>query len=163
MEKKKDVSKSGLISVMHSEGKLIPIIIVAVVGIALLLIGGVFESNRAQNTDLDSSQSVSTDAQIQSENLFVSYEAELEEKIRLLCTQVGGVGEVRVSVYINEMFDYVSTGEADSPYLTLCAPKISGIGIVCDGGNDPNVKKELTMLVSTAFSVGSNKIYITGT
>ena len=163
MEKKKESGKSGFLQMMHKEGKLVPLIIAAAVGIALLLIGGAFGGERIEDTGVDNSQSASADAQLDNESLFTSYEAELEEKIRRLCAEVGGVGEVRVSVYINEMFDYVNTGGADSPYLTLCAPKISGIGIVCDGGNDPNVKKELTMLISTAFSVGSNKIYITGT
>ena len=156
-------SKNGFFRVLHKEGKLIPLALVAALGIALLIIAGLFDGEETKNTAAHDSQGVIADVSVSGESYFVSYEAELEEKIRLLCAEVGGVGQVRVSVYISEMLDYVDGSEASDAYLTLYAPKISGVGIVCDGGNDPNVKKELTMLISTAFSVGSNKIYITGT
>ncbi len=157
-------SKNGFLKALRKEGKLVPLIIIAAIGIALLVAGALFDGEETENTAAhQSSQSVTDSVSTGGEGLWISYEAELEEKIRRLCAEVGGVGDVSVSVYINEMFDYVDASGAGDAYLTLYAPKISGIGIVCDGGNDQNVKKELTMLISTAFSIGSNKIYITGT
>ena len=39
-------------------------------------------------------------------------------------------------------------------------PVIGGIGIVCKGGGDPTVQKKLLDLISAAFGISSNKIYI---
>ncbi len=65
-----------------------------------------------------------------------------EEKIRTLCERVDGAGEVAVAVSIEN-------------------DKISGIGIVCGGGDDPDVAHRLISLVSASFNVPSNRIYIT--
>ena len=65
-----------------------------------------------------------------------------EKKIRALCEKVDGAGEVTVAVSIE--------GE-----------KISGIGIVCGGGDDPDVAHRLLSLVSASCNVPTNRIYIT--
>ena len=64
-----------------------------------------------------------------------------------------------------ESLTYVTVGNGDreSPvYITEKAPTILGIGVVCTGGMDPTVRREVTALLSAAFGVGSNKIYVTG-
>lgn len=157
-------TKSGFVAVLRKEGKLMPLIAAALIGILLLALAGIWENGGNKEKAQDSVQvPSSTDASLTTGNFLQNYEQQLEEKIRLICSDVGGVGEVRVCVYIDEAFDYIGTGTADSPYVSLVAPAIKGIGVVCDGGNSPDIKKELTMLISTAFSIGSNKIYITGT
>ena len=65
-----------------------------------------------------------------------------EQKIKSLCEKVDGVGEVSVAV----SFD---------------GGKISGIGVVCGGGDDPDVAHRLLSLISASCNVPSNRIYIT--
>ncbi len=67
----------------------------------------------------------------------------LEEKLCRLCERVNGVSEVTVAV-------------------SLDGDCLSGVGVVCVGGNDPRIQRELTELISVACGIGSNKIFITG-
>ena len=54
------------------------------------------------------------------------------------------------------------SGSSESPiYLSVKPPGIAGIGVVCDGGGDASVRRELISLLSAAYGVGTNKIYVT--
>ena len=110
------------------------------------------------------------------------YRADLEARMEAICSQVAGVGNVEVAVMLDGGFSYVyatdkktnSSGESLSyvtvgsgdreslVYLTEKAPAIVGIGVVCTGGMDPTVRREVTSLLSAVFGIGSNKIYVTG-
>ena len=70
-------------------------------------------------------------------------ETSLETKIRTLCESVDGVSSVSVAVSTDR------DGE------------VVGIGIVCRGGGDPRIQRELISLISAACGVGSNRIFIT--
>ena len=107
-----------------------------------------------------------------------------EEKIAALCSQVRGVGRVEVIVTFEGDFTYVyatnreetqkegitdaqtsyvtvGSGATEQPVLiTRTYPSVSGIGIVCEGGGDPNIRSQLLSLLSATFGIGSNKIYI---
>lgn len=72
-----------------------------------------------------------------------SIESQAEEKIRTLCEKVKGVGEATVA-------------------LTFDESEICGVGIVCDGGDDPEVVNRLLSLISASCAVPTNRIYITG-
>lgn len=71
-----------------------------------------------------------------------SSEEREEQKIKALCEMVDGAGAVAVAVSME--------GE-----------KINGIGIVCGGGDDPDVAHRLLSLISASCDVPSNRIYIT--
>lgn len=40
-------------------------------------------------------------------------------------------------------------------------PKVTGVAVVCRGGNNPIVKNEITQLLKALFDIGSNNISIT--
>ena len=64
-----------------------------------------------------------------------------------------------------ESTSYITVGNGDNEslvYITERAPAIVGIGVVCSGGMDATVRREVTSLLSAAFGVGSNNIYVTG-
>jgi deoxyribose-phosphate aldolase len=42
-------------------------------------------------------------------------------------------------------------------------PEIAGVGIVCHGGDSYVVKNEIVSLVSSAFNISANKIFVAGT
>ena len=113
------------------------------------------------------------------------YELKLEEKIQELCASIKGVSSVKVSVYLDSGFESVYAFDEESKstsnglnsekkYVTLGSgsgesmvclyermPSIAGIAIVCRGGGNPIIANEIISLVSSAFDVPKNKIYVT--
>ncbi len=145
------------------------ILIAAVAGIALLLFGGMTD----KKTD---SQEESPKPSSGNEEMIL-YQTYLEERVKALCESVSGVGEVTAivtleggfeAVYATEMSDgdevYVVLGSGSGSsalFLTQTAPVISGIGVVCHGSGNEMLCHELTELISAAFHISSNRIYIT--
>ena len=111
-----------------------------------------------------------------------AYRQALEARICAICTHVNGAGQVTAVVSLEGGFEYVyasdqkvtaggtslqyiviGSGSSEQVvYLTERVPDITGIGVVCTGGNDPTVRREITGLLAAAFGVGTNKIYVTG-
>lgn len=109
------------------------------------------------------------------------YEAILTEKIEKICSKVNGAGEVSVALTLDGSYksvlvqnsesndgkqahEYVLVGSGSSESAVTIGytpPEILGVGIVCEGGNSARVRKEIIALVSAAFDIPSNKIYVT--
>ncbi len=101
----------------------------------------------------------------------------LEEQAVRLCESVDGVSGVTVALTLEGGFEQVyaadkkiSSGGQSIEYVKvgseLCAvsvstPNVAGIGVTCRGGDNDLVRAELTALLSAAFGVKANKIYIT--
>ena len=157
----------------EKSGKLRMLIILggALLGIFLLLYGG--GSFRTTENGKDSERySLSSDE-------LIIYQSYLEERIKTLCESVAGVREVSVfvslecgyeSVYATESDEngeeYVILGSgsnASALFLTRETPTVCGIGIVCSGGGNASVRRELTELLCATFHLSSNRVYITDT
>lgn len=137
-------------------------------GVLLILFGS--STKTAEKADENPPYSTSTDE-------LVIYQDYLESRIKKLCESVSGVRNVTVvvtlsgsfeSVYATEWPDgneeYVILGSDSSAspiYLSRSAPEIAGIGIVCSGGANDNIRRELISLLSATFHISSNRIYIT--
>ena len=111
----------------------------------------------------------------------VEYEASLVEKIERICGKVKGAGEVSVALTLDGSYksvlvqnsernegkqahEYVLVGSGSSESAVTIGytpPEILGIGIVCEGGDSAGVRKEIIALVSAAFDIPSNRIYVT--
>ena len=109
-------------------------------------------------------------------------EAALEERIAALIREVDGVGDCRVMVTLESGSRFVYA--ADQTYsstadnysgsekmllvetesgpvgllVTEIQPSVKGVAIVCDGGGDPVVCRQVTSLVSAAFNISSGRI-----
>lgn len=143
------------------------ILLLAILGVGLLLIGGRMSAVEAPAQEVPYSPM---------EDELVLYREHLETRIGELCESVAGVGNVRVAVtlsgsyeavYATEIKDgneeYVILGSGSSASALLLSketPSVIGVGIVCSSGADSRVKSELTALISAAFDVPSNRIYI---
>lgn len=103
-----------------------------------------------------------------------AYRTRLAEEIRALCTRVDGVGNVTVLVSLEGGYEYVYVCDKDGKCVTVGSgsgreavveqtlpPRIGGIGIVCDGGDNAALRQQLTLLLSAALGIGANKIFIT--
>lgn len=142
----------------------------ALCGILLLVFGSGFGNQKKENDaprETDSSEQVLAD-----------YRQALERDIQALCESVEGVGNVTVALTLSGGFSdvyateagrdggeqYVIVGSgsnASALRLSRNAPEIVGIGIVCRGGMNSEVRRELTALLSAAYHVPTNRIYIT--
>jgi stage III sporulation protein AG len=159
---------------MKKSGKLAVALMGVLLGAALLLFGNRWGGKEQPATPDTPPALASRSAE--------AYRAELEARMEDICRQVAGVGEVDVAVTLDggfsyvyatdkkttvggESLSYVTVGSGDGEtlvYLSEKAPAVVGIGVVCTGGMDPTVRREVTSLLSAAFGVGSNKIYVTG-
>ncbi len=159
---------------MKKSGRLGVALLVIAIGVALFMIG--------RRTGTGDTAAPETPPAGAGSPTVEEYRASLEARMEALCGQVAGAGEVRVAVTLEGGFVYVyacdrkvtSAGESTTyltvgsgagesvVYLSEEAPAITGIGVVCSGGMDPDVRRELTSLLSAAFGVGANKIYVTG-
>ena len=180
MNQQENISRT--VGVMKKNGKLKVAVIGIAVGVVLLLFGGewikVFMSEEDRNTAAPS-EAEGGETQLLS---METYRQSLENRISEICERVEGAGKVYAVVNLAGGYEYVyatdrkqtSSGEtlehiiigsgSDQRvvYLTERVPEILGIGVVCQGGNDHRVRGEITALLSSAFGVGSHKIYVTG-
>ncbi|MBR0443203.1 MAG: hypothetical protein IIX15_02580 [Clostridia bacterium] len=151
------------------------LILGAAVGVALILLG-----NGRGTKEVSGQNAVTT----QAKDPLYEYTEMIEKKIAALCASVCGVSEVQVAISFEGDFTYVYATDSDTQekdgmserqeqyvtvgsgsseqtiLLTRTPPALSGIGIVCCGGGDAAVRQELMSLLSAAFGIGSNKIYI---
>ena len=139
-----------------------------ILGILLILFGNV--EKKAEKTPEETPYNTSSDE-------LVIYQNYLESRIKSLCESVSGVRNATVVVTLsgtfeavyatewpdgNEEYVILGSGSSASPlYLSRSAPEIAGIGIVCSGGANENVRRELISLLSATFHISSNRIYIT--
>lgn len=158
------------------------ILICALIGIALILAGNFWFGEGKKSSAADQNRTVS-DSNAASAAELRQYTEALETEIAELCSGVSGVGTVRAAVTLSGGFryvyaqnsqttaggavheSYVTVGSGSSEgtvYLSVLPPQIAGIGIVCAGGDNQNVRRELIALLSAAYGIGSNKIYVTG-
>ena len=163
------------VKVMKKSGKLAIAVMGIALGVILLIFGSrVGEGEEKPSPNMSPSGTVTRTTD--------EYRADLEARMEDICAQVAGVGAVEVLVTLEGGFEYVyaydikstvggestsyiTIGSGDNEslvYITERAPAIMGIGVVCSGGMEAAVRREVTALLSAAFGVGSNKIYVTG-
>ena len=112
-----------------------------------------------------------------------AYAAQIEEKVELLCNKIDGVSgahavvtlkggyraiyatDVQYGTSVNKN-QTVLIGSGSSEKALIVGyenPRIAGIGVVCSGGDDVRVREEIISMLSAAFDLGSNKIFVSGT
>ena len=155
-------------------GKMFIALIGGLLGIFLLVSGG--------RSDDDKSETPQSETEQFKQKLTVEeYRNAVEMRVCAIASQVAGVGNSVAVVSLEGGFEYVyatetktsSVGESvqyivigsgdneSLVYITERVPRICGIGLVCDGGDDAQVRREVTYLLSAAFEVPTNKIYVT--
>ncbi len=110
------------------------------------------------------------------------YAREVEDRVEELCNRVDGAGSAYAVVTLKGGYRAIYAedsqfGSSNSKNSTVIVgsgsgekglligyenPEISGIGIVCSGGDNYNVRKNIISVVSSAFNVSSNKIFVSG-
>ncbi len=157
---------------LKKSGKLAVALVCVAVGVALLFLGN---RRTEEKADLVPPSPTITDTKAAED-----YRLALERRIADICAEVSGAGAVSVVVTLDGGFSTVyatdkkvTVGGESTTYVTLGSgddktlvplgerpPAITGVGIVCAGGGDATVRRELTALVSAAFGVPTGKIYV---
>ncbi len=153
--------------------------IVVICGILLILVSyGMSDSGDEGDKENPEETAVQqTDLKLQQ----TQYREQMKQELVELLRQVDGVGSVEVMLTLkasNEkvtLKDNTDRGNAreeetvliedsdrnSTPYVIQeKEPELEGVVIVCDGGDDAGVKREITEAVSALFQIESHKIKI---
>ena len=149
---------------------------IAMVGIFMIVIAPVFSEKKHTSNN---------------ENELEKYISDTEKRLQNTVSSIKGAGKTQVFISVENTFETVyasnasiderindtntnkttqkqlaySTGKdkSEEPVVVkqIC-PKISGILVVCEGGENTVIREEIIYAVSTAVAIPTNKIYVTG-
>ncbi len=135
------------------------ILVIGILGIFLLLYGG---GNDGTKKAVDTNNYFE-----EAERYRLSLEARLEE----LCESVAGVSAPDVFVMLdsgevseyaaNEGGQFVVSG-GEGLLVSRKLPPVSGVAVVCVGGERTEIRAELISLIAAALNIGTNRIHISG-
>ena len=163
------MSKNTIFDFLKSK-KIYLLVALLIIGIVIIFIGksGEKKIENVQNgiEELDPSQ----------------YSEMLEERIEELCNRIDGVSGAHAVVTLKGGYQAIyavdsQSGNTSAKNQTVIIgngagekailkgysyPQIAGIGIVCRGGDSYDVKNKVVSLVSSAFDISANKIFVVG-
>ena len=101
-----------------------------------------------------------------------AYRVSLEERLTALCTEIEGVGtasvfltlsSTEIAVYEKNLSgenETVASSGGEGLLIAYRMPEIQGVTVVCDGGSDPTVQKELFGALKHLLGIGGDQIHI---
>lgn len=125
--------------------------LIMIAGAALILLtafGGIFSgSGKKQDTALSSSQHIA------------EQERGLEERLAEILSDIDGVGEVKVMVTLgtSEQMQY---GRNSDMVLSVTAPEVRGVIVVCEGGGRADVREKVVNAVTGVFGINSLRVSV---
>lgn len=146
---------------LKSSPKLVTYAVVALTCIALLLL---------MNTSSD--KEIKTDGdEIKAGDTY--YKSSLEKQLESIVSRIEGVGKVSVMVTVDSTYSYeyvtdkseketktVIIGNKEALISRIANPKISGVLVVCEGGDRVKVKEKVIGAVSTVLDIPYSKVYV---
>jgi len=129
-------------------------------GLLLLLFGGTLLSGEEK------------EASTRPTALAESYRATLEEELSRTCTSMRGVGRAKVIVTLDSteiaVYEKNYSGESETVassggealLLTYRMPKVAGVAILCEGGDDIRVKEELYSFFRAVLGLSTREIHV---
>ena len=170
MSQSSGIEVGQVIGHMKKRGSFKIVAIGFVLGIVLLVLGSVFFK--------DGEQTEEGEVNTSSFN-FQIYKQELTDEIEKLCLGVENVREVKAVVYFDgvggSMYaqnvqdgntyksEYVIIGSGSSShalYIGESLPELSGVGVVCDTGDDSRARNEISLLISSIYGLPLTRVYV---
>lgn len=151
--------------VMTGRKKMIIFAALGVLGVILVVIGALGGKKDASASNVVENNA--DDAYIEAlENKICNITAKVtgDENAVVFVTCDGGPEHVYVSN--GDDGEYVTVRQSGEYSLVLYRnlyPTVTGVSVACRGGNDPETKKKLIDVISTALGISSNRICIVGT
>lgn len=137
------------------------LLLLSVVGIALLIAGKTFSTAKTQAAE-NQETTINTE----------EYRKDLEKRLAEICEKIEGCGNVSVMITMECGEEYVYAANSDgskSNYVTYSgegillrknAPRVRGVAVICDGGDNPEVKLAISNSVSALLDIGTNHISV---
>jgi stage III sporulation protein AG len=91
---------------------------------------------------------------------FSEYEKQLEEKLMTAISAISGVGELTVVVTLDSLSETVYA-ERGNAIQTVITPRVRGVAVICEGGDNVIVKQKIIELVSRVLGISSTRISVT--
>ena len=108
----------------------------------------------------------------------MDYADSLEEELKGIISEIQGVGEASVMVTVRGSEEKVFArdtsgdeehkdektvlaGNKDAILQNIRYPEVTGVLIVCTGGEKPTVKEKVVNAVSTVLNIPTGKVYVT--
>ena len=101
------------------------------------------------------------------------YKSSLTQEVTALCERVAGAGRVSLVIHFTGTEEYVyatdKSGSGGKEYvytsgsgllLRVDYPAVDGVSVLCEGGDDAAVRREMTDLLSSLLGIGANRIHI---
>lgn len=88
------------------------------------------------------------------------YASRTEERLLEIVSQISGVGDVKIFLTMDDSGENVYQKNTDQKTVSI-EPKVRGVVVVCDGGDDPTVKSRVLDAITKALNISSNKVCIT--
>ena len=149
------------ISKLKKGGNIKIVVFMGLAGILLIMFSELFFSN-------DNKQKENS---IKSENISGNYENyahDMENQLKRILEKIDGVGKVDVMVtvvgteeYIYAEEEKIKTGEKQALLKKIVSPEISGVVIICEGGDSNIIKERVYNTISAVLNISSQKIYVT--
>lgn len=147
--------------------------IMIALGIILMIIIVFSDFSRKDNTE----NIGEIDVDFQTSDTFAEY---AEKSLTEVLSSIEGVGKTKVLVNIASTEEYIfaeeyknTSGGSESEIVIIDngsqkeallkkinVPEVSGIVIVCEGGDDPKICEKVYKAVSTALKIPSSRIYV---
>lgn len=161
-----------LLEKLKRDKKAMAIIVIGILGMLLVMLS---DSGKAQESD-----NLQQKSEIQ-----LYTEAELAQNIEKFISNIEGAGKTKViityecygeTVYLYDTDEKIgSDGDSDknNEYIIIdsgdcedglksktMAPKIRGVAVVCQGGNNPTTKEMIITSISALLDISTNKISV---
>ncbi len=88
------------------------------------------------------------------------YAEKTEERLLQIISHIDGVGEAEIFLTMDNSGENVYHDYSDKKTLSI-EPKVRGVVIVCEGGNDPIVASHVLEAVTKSLNINSDKVCIT--
>lgn len=161
-------------ALLKNDRKKLIIVTVALLGIILIVISSVGEETASEEEA----------AQPQSDFSESEYTAKLEQRLEETVSSLYGAGRSRVMVTLecdyetvyardgsyskdeassDEKSEYIiidSSQHEDGLVLKTVTPRVRGVAVLCEGGNDPYVCEQVSQMLSALLDLGSNRISV---
>ncbi|MBQ3330749.1 MAG: hypothetical protein IJG87_06180 [Ruminococcus sp.] len=116
-----------------------------IVGIAAIILIGLTQAIDFSPNDRDQTQ---------------EYAERTENRLLEIVSQISGVGNARIFLTMDNSGENVYLKNTDQKTVSI-EPKVRGVVIVCDGGDDPLVVSRVLDAVTKALNISSDKVCIT--
>ena len=157
------------------------IIVIGIIGIVIIFISNFFP-NKNNDNNINENDNISDLLNTNTQQ----YEEKIEQQLEEIISSIDGAGRTKVMatldrteqiVYATEEkynsdndkkngeTDYViikkSDGTETAIKVTEIQPKIKGVIVVCDGGENPVVQERVIKAVTTVLGISSSKVCVT--